>query len=205
MLYGSQRPSCYREGRADGAPPPATSPVSRSTQRREGRECDRYWSLYPCGAGACASHGTEQGHVKETFNHFNANPIPQPSRLAPPLLPHLTGHVTGQMAGQRAVTDHVTGYVRRDRFHALTFTQQAQFHAPTQRREGRGCVSHDYGAVRMCACQGTAQGDVQRDVTANPKRLRKPLTPSVPRYREPYDPRILANTRGEYPVSDSPR
>jgi hypothetical protein len=46
--------------------------------------------------------------------------------------------------------------------------QQAQIHAPTQQREGRGCVLHDYGAVRMCACQGTEQGDVQRDVTANP-------------------------------------
>jgi hypothetical protein len=55
----------------------------------------------------------------------------------------------------------------------------------------------------MCACQGTAQVNVQRDVTASP-------TPqALPRYRylyrEPYDPRILANTRGEYPVSDSPR
>jgi hypothetical protein len=56
----------------------------------------------------------------------------------------------------------------------------------------------------MCACQGTAQVNVQRDVTANPKHYRKPHTP-VPRYREPYDPQILANTRGEYPVSDSPR
>ena len=109
------------------------------------------------------------------------------------------------MAGQRAVTDHVTGYVRRDRFHALTFTQQAQFHAPTQRREGRGCVSHDYGAVRMCACQGTAQVNVQRDVTANPKRYRKPHTPCVTALPRTFDPRILANTRGEYPVSDSPR
>jgi hypothetical protein len=45
---------------------------------------------------------------------------------------------------------------------------------------------------------------VKREVTANPKLYRKPYTPSVPRYREPYDPRILANTRGEYPVSDSP-
>jgi hypothetical protein len=42
----------------------ATSPVSRPTQRREGRECVRYWSLSPRGAGACACHGIEQGHVQ---------------------------------------------------------------------------------------------------------------------------------------------
>jgi hypothetical protein len=47
-------------------------------------------------------------------------------------------------------------------------SQHAQIHAPTQRRAVRECVSHDYGAVRMCACQGTEQGHVQRDVTANP-------------------------------------
>jgi hypothetical protein len=29
---------------------------------------------------------------------------------------------------------------------------------PTQRREGRECVSHDCGAVRMCACHGLEQG-----------------------------------------------
>ena len=33
-----------------------------------------------------------------------------------------------------------------------------QFHAPTQRREGRECASHDCGAVRMCACHGLEQG-----------------------------------------------
>jgi hypothetical protein len=43
-------------------------------------------------------------------------------------------------------------------------TQQAatgspiQFRAPTQRVEGRECVPHDCGAVRMCACQGLEQG-----------------------------------------------
>jgi hypothetical protein len=31
--------------------------------------------------------------------------------------------VTGQVTGQRAVTGHVTGHVRRDRFHALTPTR----------------------------------------------------------------------------------
>jgi hypothetical protein len=43
-----------------------------------------------------------------------------------------------------------------------------QFHAPTQRREGRECGPYDCGAVRMCACHGLEQGGVQRDVTANP-------------------------------------
>jgi hypothetical protein len=38
---------------------------------------------------------------------------------------------------------------------------QSQFHAPTQRREGRECVSHDCGAVRICACHGFEQGNVQ--------------------------------------------
>jgi hypothetical protein len=38
-----------------------------------------------------------------------------------------------------------------------------------KRRKGRECVSHDYGGVRACACQGTEQGHVQRGVTANPK------------------------------------
>jgi hypothetical protein len=50
------------------------------------------------------------------------------------------------------------------------------------------------------------QERVQRNVTANPKRYRKPHTPSVTALpRTLYNPRILANTRGEYPVSDSPR
>ena len=39
--------------------------------------------------------------------------------------------------------------------------QQApsQFHAPTQRREGRECVPQDCGAVRMCACDGLEQAE----------------------------------------------
>jgi hypothetical protein len=78
-----------------------------------------------------ACYGIEQGHVQRTFNHFNATLIPQPSRLAPPLVPHLTGHVTGQMACQRAVTGHVTGYVRRDRFHALTPTRNKPSFTPS--------------------------------------------------------------------------
>jgi hypothetical protein len=47
----------------------------------------------------------------------------------------------------------------------------------------------------MCASQGTAQVNVQREVTASP----------TPQALPHCDPRILANTRGEYPVSDSPR
>jgi hypothetical protein len=40
-----------------------------------------------------------------------------------------------------------------------------QLHAPKQRREGRECVLHDGGAVRMCSCRGFEQ----LNVTANPK------------------------------------
>jgi hypothetical protein len=58
----------------------------------------------------------------------------------------------------------------RGRWCTDTNPQQAQFHAPTQQREGRECVSHDYGAVRMCAYQGTEQGDVQRDVNYSVSR-----------------------------------
>jgi hypothetical protein len=49
----------------------------------------------------------------------------------------------------------------------------AQFHAPTQRRERRECVPHDCGASLLwsCAHVRVPMGDVQRDVTANPKRL----------------------------------
>jgi hypothetical protein len=39
----------------------------------------------------------------------------------------------------------------------------------------------------MCACQGTAQVNVQRDVTANPKLTASPTPQALPRYREPYD------------------
>jgi hypothetical protein len=52
--------------------------------------------------------------------------------------------------------------------------QQAQFHAPTQRREERECVSHDCRAVCMCACRGLEQGHAHRDVTA------KRLAPTLP-------------------------
>ena len=53
---------------------------------------------------------------------------------------------------------------------ALTpIRNKPSFTHPAQRREGRECVPRDYGAVRTCACQGTAQGDVQIGVTANPK------------------------------------
>ena len=41
---------------------------------------------------------------------------------------------------------------------ALTPTRNMpSFTHPTQRRAGRECGSHAYGAVRMCACQGTEQ------------------------------------------------
>jgi hypothetical protein len=37
-----------------------------------------------------------------------------------------------------------------------------QFHTPTQRREGRECVPHDCGAVRMCACMDMSRERTQR-------------------------------------------
>jgi hypothetical protein len=43
----------------------------------------------------------------------------------------------------------------------LTLTRNSsptQFHTPTQRREGRECVPHDCGAVRMSVCHGYEQG-----------------------------------------------
>jgi hypothetical protein len=36
--------------------------------------------------------------------------------------------------------------------------QATQFHAPTQRREGRECILNHCGAVCMCACHGLEQG-----------------------------------------------
>jgi hypothetical protein len=123
--------------------------------------------------------------------------IPQPSRLAPPLVSHLTGHVTGQMDGQRAVTGHVTGHVRHDRFHALTPTRNKPSFTPRRsgERAGRGCVSHDYGAVRMCACQGTAQVNVQREITANPKRYRATGICTANPTTHGYSRILAANTR----------
>jgi hypothetical protein len=53
------------------------------------------------------------------------------------------------------------------------------FTHPAQRREGRECVSRDYGAVRTCACQGTAHGDVQRGVTANLNELFNTASPAI--------------------------
>jgi hypothetical protein len=41
------------------------------------------------------------------------------------------------MTGQRAVTGHVTGHVRRDRFHALTPTRNKPSFTP-RRSGGRG-------------------------------------------------------------------
>jgi hypothetical protein len=55
----------------------------------------------------------------------------------------------------------------------LTVTgSPTQFHTPTRRREGRESVSHT--TVELCVCaraMDLSRGDVQRDVTANPKPL----------------------------------
>jgi hypothetical protein len=46
---------------------------------------------------------------------------------------------------------------------ALTPTRnEPSFTDLTQRREGRECVSHYHGAVRMCACHGLEQGHVHK-------------------------------------------
>ena len=44
----------------------------------------------------------------------------------------------------------------------------AQFHAPTQRREGRECVPHDCGAVRMCVRHGYEQGMYRETILQTP-------------------------------------
>jgi hypothetical protein len=75
--------------------------------------------------------------------------IPQPSAVGATSstgVPHLTGHVTGQMAGQRAVT----GYVRRDRFHALTPTRNKPSFTP-RRSGGRG-EGAPHMTTERCAC-----------------------------------------------------
>jgi hypothetical protein len=72
--------------------------------------------------------------------------------------------------------------------------QRAQFHAPTQRREGRECGLHHCGAVRMCTCHGSKQGERNSEMspTLNPSRL----APTLLSPRPPREPaRVVAQRR----------
>ena len=131
MLYGSQRPSCYREGRADGAPPTRNKP-SFTLDAAEGGARVRpiLVPVSPWSRRMSVLWNRAGARPKRHLIILMQTLIPQPSAVAPPLVPHLTGHVTGQMACQRAVTGHVTGYVRRDRFHALTPTRNKPSFTP---------------------------------------------------------------------------
>ena len=132
MLYGSQRPSCYREGRADGAPPTRNKPSFTLDAAAGGtRVRPILVPVSPWSRRMCVLWNRAGARPKRHLIILMQTLIPQPPRLAPPLVPHLTGHVTGQMACQRAVTGHVTGYVRRDRFHALTPTRNKPSFTPS--------------------------------------------------------------------------
>jgi hypothetical protein len=51
---------------------------------------------------------------------------------------------------------------------SLPARQALQRSSTPRHREGRECVPHDCGAVRLCTCHGFEQGGVKRDVPANP-------------------------------------
>ena len=151
MLYGCQRPSCYREGRADGAPPTRNKPSFTLDAAAGGtRVRPILVPVSPWSRRMCVLWNRAGARPKRHLIILMQTLIPKPSRLAPPLVPHLTGHVTGQMACQRAVTGHVTGYVRRDRFHALTPTRNKPSFTP-RRSGGRG-EGASHMTTERCAC-----------------------------------------------------
>jgi hypothetical protein len=147
MLYVNQRPSCYREGRADGAPPTRNKPRFTLDAAEGGaRVRPILVPVFPWSRCMSVLWNRAGARPKRHLIILKQTLIPQPSRLAPPLVPHLTGNVTGQMACQRTVT----GYVRRDRFHALTPTRNKP--SFTLRRSGGRGEGASHITTELCAC-----------------------------------------------------
>jgi hypothetical protein len=88
-----------------------------------------------------------QLHHRVTLHAGPSPPPSSPSSAAPPSPPAATAD----------------GVLTRALNTQCSTGSPTQFHAPTQRREGRECVPYHCGAVRMCACHGLEQGGTYRE------------------------------------------